>query len=196
MSRTRTATTLGVATLLVLTLCAAITAPAVSASERHHRKGPGLAWFEGRQIDLRRGWGDAHACVVWQQDGETECFRSERAADAAVARRDRQATQSSSASSDTQDMQALSTSTCGTWLRLYEHAGYGGRSLQFRDRGYTQDLAAWGFANETSSYRIGGCSASFRDGSGSLYPGNLGAWVSASSMLSGWNDRVRYLRIN
>ncbi len=38
------------------------------------------------------------------------------------------------------------------WFCFYEHAGFGGRMLQFRDCPSTQSLAAYGFANQTTSW--------------------------------------------
>lgn len=38
------------------------------------------------------------------------------------------------------------------WSCLYEHPWYGGRKLQFRSCGYTQSLAAYGFANQATSW--------------------------------------------
>lgn len=208
MSWTRTATGTGAVAILTMLLMAVTALPAVAASESHDRRnGAGQARFEGRTIDLKRGWGDAHACVVWTQDGDADCYRTEQAARAAVERHDRAeartaaATWSMASSLDRRAMDdpgpwALFASQCGDWLTLYEHSGYTGRTLRFKDRGYYQDLADWGFANQTSSYRVGGCSATFRDAGWDLYPGWTGPYASASSMSSGWNDRVRYLRIN
>lgn len=206
MTWTRTAAGTGVVTILALLLVVALAAPVAATSERHKiRIGPGSARFEGRDIDLKRGWGDARACVVWRQDGETDCFRTEQAADAAVHRREGLERRHAAAAAVTMawvpDRRATGpgivlAASCGNWLTLYEHSGFGGRSLRFRDRGYYQDLADWGFAAQTSSYRIGSCSASLRDSGWTAYPGSTAAHASASSMLPGWNDRVRYLRIN
>ncbi len=79
---------------------------------------------------------------------------------------------------------------------MYEHTGFSGRTLRFRERGHYQDLADWGFAGQTSSYRVGSCPVTLRDAGWTSYPGWTGAGASASSMSSGWNDRVRYLRIS
>lgn len=209
VTRRRTVTSNGAVASTILLLLA-LTMPAVAASEEQvSNLPPGQARFEGHSINLQRGWGDAHTCVVWNADGETDCFRAEQAADAAVQRRERAearaATVQHATSTDAHGMDqqmtgevplATAAAVCGSWLYLYEHVGHAGRSLRFRDRGTTQDLAAWGFASQTSSYRVGACGVVLRDAGGSAYPGWTGPHASASRMLTGWNDRVRYLRIS
>lgn len=39
------------------------------------------------------------------------------------------------------------------WVCIWEHANYGGRMLQFQDRGYWQNLTAYGFNDQASSWR-------------------------------------------
>ena len=215
MTWIRTATGTSAVTILTLLLVVALAAPAAAANDtQRRREAPGHATFEGRTIDLTRGWGDAHACVVWTRTGETDCFRTERAADAAVERRDRAEARTASAAMartasarsigaggpsrglGDADAWAQVTSTCVDWLTLYEHSGFGGRSLRFRDRSVYQDLADWGFANQTSSYQVGGCATTLRDSGWVGYPGATGRYASGWSMASGWDDRVRYLRIS
>lgn len=217
MTRMRSVTGNGAVAFIVVLLMAVLTTPAVASGKSGPKNPPGQAKFEGRQINLQRGWGDARTCVVWNEDGETDCFRAEQAADAAIARRERAearaATRPAIASSLTGGLDRGTTSpvapwraapnvvpaelaTCSSWLTLYEHNNHDGRSLRFRDLGTTQDLANWGFASQTSSYRVGACGVVLRDAGGTTYPGWTGPHASASSMLSGWNDRVRYLRIS
>lgn len=203
MTRMRSVTGNGAVAFMVVLLLAVLTTPAVASGKNESKNPPGQAKFEGRQINLQRGWGDARTCVVWNEDGETDCFRAEQAADAAIARRERAearaATSPAIASPLTggpDQVVPAELSTCSSWLTLYEHTNHDGRSLRFRDLGTTQDLAQWGFASQTSSYRVGACGAVLRDAGGTTYPGWTGPHASASSMLSGWNDRVRYLRIS
>ena len=200
---TRAVTGPGTVAILAMLLVAAMAMPAAAAKDTRGRSAPpGHARFEGRTIDLTEGWGAARACVVWTRDGETDCYRSEAAADRAVAKRDRATARSTAMLPVTSPFAVPSpwtllwASSCADWLTLYEHTGYGGRSLRFRDQGYYQDLAAWGFAGETSSYRVGSCPATLRDGGWTAYPGWTGAGATAWSMASGWNDRIRYLRIS
>lgn len=208
MTRMRSVTGNGAVAFIVVLVTVVLTTPAAASGKNGPKNPPGQAQFEGREINLQRGWGDARTCVVWNEDGETDCFRAEQAADAAIARRERAearaATKPALASpvAAGSDLRAAPLAapvelapTCSNWLTLYEHSNHDGRSLRFRDIGSTQDLAHWGFASQTSSYRVGACGAVLRDAGGTTYPGWTGAHASASRMLSGWNDRVRYLRI-
>ncbi|MFT3853680.1 MAG: hypothetical protein QM733_13200 [Ilumatobacteraceae bacterium] len=64
-------------------------------------------------------------------------------------------------------------------------------------RGAAVDLASYSFGNVTSSYQIGACSATFYDvyPTTTVYPGSTGAGPYASSMASGWDNRVSSLHI-
>jgi hypothetical protein len=76
---------------------------------------------------------------------------------------------------------------------LYRSTSYGGAVLQLTTRYTYINLSGYGFDNDTSSYRVGACAAYFYDGTnggGSVYPGSTGAGVSASSMVSGWDNRI------
>src|SRR3712207_601174 len=42
--------------------------------------------FEGKQIDLSKGWGEAKACVAWDSADASACFRSEAELDAYTAK--------------------------------------------------------------------------------------------------------------
>lgn len=212
MTRMRSVTGNSAVALLVLLLWAVLTTPAAGANGKGRSQGPPVqAQFEGRQINLQRGWGDARTCVVWNDDGETDCFRTEQAADAAVQRRQRAearahagvagpvsatAPMGTGLDVEPRGTQPQMVSICSTWLYLYEHQGYGGRSLRFRDTRTTQDLATWGFASQTSSYRVGACPVALRDAGGAAYPGWTGPHATAWRMASGWDNRVRYLRIS
>lgn len=209
MTWTRTAAWTVAGTLPALLLVTALAAPVAAASNEPTPDPPGQARFEGRDIDLERGWGDARTCVVWMQDGATECFRTEQAADAAMQRHDRVAAARTAAALATWSLAAVAapgtldrlvarahrTRSCGDWLTLYEHVGYEGRSLRFRDRGFYQDLADWGFANRTSSYRVGSCPMTLRNGTWDLNPGPAVPFASVPRMAPGWNDRIRYLQV-
>ncbi|MET9856275.1 hypothetical protein ABZY57_25445 [Streptomyces sp. NPDC006450] len=139
-----------------------------------------VASFEGKKIDLSKGWGAAQACNV-KRSGIT-CFRTTAESDKAA----RQA-----AAAGTFGAQGY----CSTPLRLYEHGNYnpnGGRVLSFYDSGYWQNLGDWGFNDQTSSYRTGSCATTFAEhnwgGGAQAY---VGAWVNDPAMGSGWwNDKV------
>jgi hypothetical protein len=172
--------------LAVLMLAAAlITAQARAASFG----GPSsLASFEGGQIDLAHGWGAAQACVVYGGGATVECFRDRAGL---LARENQLQTQTAMAP-------ATATATCSSPLRLYADSNYGGRELDFYDRGYWQNLGTWSFDNQLSSYKVGACSVYLADGTnggGTWYPGNTNAGHLEPSMLSGWNDRISSIDI-
>lgn len=149
---------------------------------------PSLALFEGRQIDLSQGWGDAQACLVFRGAGTVECFRDR----AGLLARESQLETVISASPST------ATASCSTPLRLFADTYYGGRELDFYDRGYWQNLSTWSFDNQLSSYQVGACGvylADYADGGGSWYPGNTSPGHDEPVMQSGWNDRVSSIYI-
>jgi hypothetical protein len=154
------------------------TSSALAGSSSATEFRPGLALFEGKVIDLSRGWGEAQACVVFDTDRLAECFR-----DAATLH----ARETELAS----DVTTLAS--CSTPLRLFANTGYGGRELDIFTRGVWQNLSTWSFDNQLSSYKVGACGAYLAEnanGGGSWYPGNTSAGASAPSMLSGWDNRV------
>lgn len=140
-----------------------------------------IASFEGRQIDLSEGWGDARACAV-TGDG-VRCYRTEREMDAAEGAR---------AEPEAAAFGMTALTACSSAVRLYDGTSYAGSVLQLTTRGVYHNLASLGFDNLTSSYKIGACSSRFYDTtSGSTqYPGSTSANASATSMVSGWNNRV------
>lgn len=89
--------------------------------------------------------------------------------------------------------------SCSSPLRLYEHGNYGGRQLQFYDRGYWQNLADYGFDNQLSSYITGACYAHLAEntnGGGYWYPGYTGPNHGEPFLSAGWNDRVSSIKID
>lgn len=168
---TRAALAVAIATLLALLLPALASASAAPTSTADSS----LATFEGRTIDLREGWGEARACSIGP--GQSICFRSESALDRHLA----------------SDRTMFPLAACSTSVRLYSATGYGGSVLHLSNRGVWHNLSAFGFDNTTSSYKIGACSSTFADGSsgsGSYYPGSTSAGAQASTMSSGWDNRV------
>ncbi|HEX6597293.1 MAG TPA: hypothetical protein VF045_10175 [Acidimicrobiales bacterium] len=150
---------------------------------------PGIARFEGSEIDLRAGWGNAQACLVARRAGVVECFRSSAAMEA----RERQVAANRGAPRTDTMAAASSGWWCESPLRLYEHGFYGGRQLSFWDPGFWQNLGDWGFNDQVSSFRIGSCHAYLAEhswGGGAWYPGYTGPYVSSPTMSSGWNDRI------
>ncbi len=138
------------------------------------------------QLDLSLGWGDAHACLVF--GGAVECFR------------DRAGLLAREAEIETQIVvvPSIAAASCSSPLRLFADGSYGGRELDFYDRGYWQNLSTWSFDNQLSSYQVGACSvylADGADGGGSWYPGNTNAGHNEPGMSSGWNDRISSIYI-
>lgn len=163
---------------LVATLLAAVIigVPAVPAAA--NEPVAVVAHFEGTTINLSDGWGPARACT---SDGTaTTCYRSEADMDRAEPEAQRSGG-------------VTPFAACSSSLRLYRSTSFGGSVLQLTTRSTYVNLAAYGFDNDTSSYKVGACSAYFYDGSSGgapTYPGSTGANVSASSMTSGWDNRV------
>lgn len=160
--------------------------PVASASGTIDVSDPTQAVFEGELIDLDRTWGQATACV--ELTTFVECFRTESALlDAYPGLVDSKPTGNSARN-------VLSaSSTCSSSLRLYRSTSYAGGVLYLTTRLVTFNLSSYGFDDDTSSYVVGACSASFYSAAnlgGSLYPGSTVAYASSASMLSGWNDVV------
>lgn len=142
--------------------------------------------FEGEAIELTAGWGDAEACLIWNEVGVAECFRDEAAMDARIADLEKQMGSSGG-------VQAMG-SQCSGYLRLYDGIYHTGQVLYMRDRLQWINLSAYGFSNRTSSFKIGPCSSYLADynwGGGSWYSTSATqAWDVVYVMASGWNNRV------
>jgi hypothetical protein len=181
---------------VALTICvAALASLPVSAASAADDEGE--ASFDGETIDLDDGsWDGARACAV-VADG-VECFATEAEMNAwlaggAVAASPEGQTLPRGAFAQVATM-ALS---CSSTLRLYEHGGFTGRILYFSSRGQWFNLGDYGFANRTSSFRVGACTsylADYNNGGGGWYPGS-GAYASVSVMPGYWNDRINSIYI-
>ncbi|MEZ5312073.1 MAG: hypothetical protein R2735_16080 [Microthrixaceae bacterium] len=144
-----------------------------------------LATFEGTTINLTDGWGQARACFS-DIPGTARCYRTEAAMDIAE-----DAGRQSHAG-------PWPLASCSSTVRLYRGTNYTGGVLALSTRYTYLNLAAYGFDNDTSSYKIGACSARFYDttsGSG-LYPGNTGAGASSWLMVLSWDNRIGSIYIN
>jgi hypothetical protein len=143
------------------------------------------AVFEGRPIDLSNGWGEAQACVVWNDASVVECFRTEEEMDKRIAELEGELVSKLPINAQAQ---------CSGYMRLYKDSSYSGQVLYIRDRLQWINLSAYSFSNVTSSFKIGPCSTYLADGDsggGSWYPTSQSeAWDVAPSMASGWNDRI------
>lgn len=156
--------------------------PAAAAPVRPAPSGS-LATFEGHQIDLAQGWGEATACAV--TDAGTKCYRTEAEMDATIA------TSSPATATVAASGAATTASTCSSSLRLYDGTSFTGTVLSLSTRGSLITLSTYGFDNKTSSYKVGACAAVLYSGIQSgTYPGNTAANAQASSMQSGWDNVI------
>jgi len=139
-----------------------------------------IAQYGDSTINLANGWGGANACHVG--DDIAICFDSEAEMDAWLANTGRSTARGANGAS------------CSSSLRLYDGTSYTGASLNLTTRLHWLNLSSYGFDQRTSSYKVGPCDTRFNDfgaGGGALYPLYLtNAYDQATSMLSGWNNRV------
>ncbi len=172
--------------VMMAVLLALVGAVAPPASAIEKIKGE-TAVFEGTEINLAEDWGDATACLVWNDVGVVECFRTEEALDARVAGIEQNIAPGGGLASGR-------SSLCSGYIRMYDGTNYSGSVLYLRDRSQWLNLSGYGFSNRTSSFKISACSAYFADGDwggGSWYPSSgTQAWDVAPFMASGWNNRV------
>ncbi|WP_424215819.1 hypothetical protein ACN20G_27080 (plasmid) [Streptomyces sp. BI20] len=179
--------TFGLVAVTTLATSALLAAPAGAAGAPAPDGTTRFASFEGRTLDLSGDWGAAKVCMVWKGRGVAECFRTAAAQEA----RAQELRETSTA------RQALAA--CSTPLDLYGDGGRQGRNLKFYDRGYWQNLSAYNFDNQMSSYWTGACTAHLAEnanGGGYWYPGNTGPNHIEDVLRSGWNDRVSSIKID
>lgn len=89
------------------------------------------------------------ACAVLSLT-ETRCYDSEAEMEAATALL---ALEPSSGDSLSSTSVTYCAGRSDLWLYLYEFSNFGGRVLKFRDADIWQDLTAWGFNDQMTSYR-------------------------------------------
>lgn len=170
----------GVRALVSLAFVACVSWPGASAAAETGRGV--IASFEGGWINLARGWGEATACT---SDGlTTQCYRTEAEMDAASGQ---------VVGTSLRTVTIVPLVACSSSLKLYRLTSFGGAVLQLTSRGTYTNLSPYGFDNDTSSYQVGACTAYFYDGANGgtpLYPGTTTANSSATSMLTGWDNRV------
>lgn len=82
------------------------------------------------------------------------------------------------------------------WVCIWEHANYAGRMLQFQDRGYWQDLTAYNFNDQASSWR----NRINQDAKLSQHIQGGGTQVcmqpnSSNSLLTGFNDEASSIKL-
>lgn len=122
----------------------------------------------------------SRACLV-AADNTMECFPNERALDAAHPELNAKEAPGASPSA-----------ACSSSVRLYTATNYGGSVYVYTARQQVINLQS-GIDNQTSSYKIGACGATFYENAslgGAMYPGSTSANASSTSMNSGWDNRV------
>lgn len=93
------------------------------------------ALYQGRIIDLGRGWQGAQVCAVFSRD-TVECYATKREAAPATA-----------------DFSTQALGDCPSgWFCLWDYTNYGGRRLQFQDAGYCQSLVPYAFTDQAQSW--------------------------------------------
>ena len=178
---------IAVAVLAPATAVAASAHPTVTVIDPDEQK-PTLAWFEGRQVDLSKGWGQAKACLI-TYDG-TICFRSESQMDRYLRTMPTPAEEPSERESALLGSSRAAT-MCSSSLRLYDGANHTGSVLSTAIRWIVLNLPNYGWDNRTSSVRVGSCGAEFFSGSyggGSVFGAYPGQWLWW--MPSGWDNIV------
>ncbi|MER5212300.1 peptidase inhibitor family I36 protein [Streptomyces sp. NPDC002838] len=107
-----------------------------------------LASYQGKTIDLSKGWQGAHTCAVFAQD-DIRCYSTAAAGEKASGYK--RATDT--VALNTAEVGAAAVPACARgWVCLYEHNDGGGKRLIFQD-GDWQNLDDYSFDNKTSSWR-------------------------------------------
>ncbi len=178
--------------MALLVAISAISSTPGGLAEGLSRTDGATAVFEGEVINLAAGWGEANACLIWQDVGVSECFRTEREMDDRIAELETRGAASASAIGGGGVVTA--GLTCSGYLRLYDGTWYGSPVLYLRDRFQWLNLSVYGFNQKTSSYKVGPCYSYFADyanGGGAWYPTYLTeAYDLSPTMISGWNNDV------
>lgn len=150
-----------------------------------------MTLFEDELVDLSADWGEANACLIWDDVGVRECFRTEAEMDKRITELEKRPGLGTTAS--------VQASQCSGSVRLYDGLLYTGQVLELRDRLQWISLSAYGFSNKTTSFKIGSCASYFADfdwGGGSWYStSSTEAWNMAWLMVYGWNNRVSSIYI-
>jgi hypothetical protein len=127
------------AATLLLSL-AGSSAPSAAAESPSPAAGGGAhAVYNGRVINLSKGWEGAKVCVVHAKSN-VRCYDSAAAYDAARGAR-----------ADAKPEGSRFNCPRG-WFCLWADINYNGRRLQFRDRGFCQNLTDYNFNDVASSY--------------------------------------------
>ncbi|MEU4562023.1 peptidase inhibitor family I36 protein [Actinoplanes sp. NPDC023936] len=149
--------------------------------------GTALAEFQGRTIDLAKGWEGAKSCTV-NGPADIECFATTAEADKKAGYNRKTDTLAVQAEAKGLAAAADLPSCAERYLCLYEHDKGGGRRLQFANE-YWQNLDDYGFANTMSSWRNNSSndqgSVFDNGGKGQL---NISGKTYSSNIGTFWND--------
>jgi hypothetical protein len=139
-----------------------------------------IANYNGGTLNLADGWGGAAVCAVTATG--TFCFSSQA---------DYLSWRANMASAT--ETSLTPNLNCSSALELFSGTNYTGTEVSIFDEGVWINLSTYGFGDETKSYKVGACQAgmtSAANGGGTAYPGPMTAGTDASSMESGWADRI------
>ncbi|MFD8144084.1 peptidase inhibitor family I36 protein [Streptomyces sp. NPDC059708] len=174
---------------------------------------PVIATYNGRQIDLSKGWQGAQVCAE-ALNGQVNCFDTQSEANAALVNENAAVAKRESAIGKTPGKGAPAQAPTGTnasgdcsfgWICIWEHSDYSGRRLQWSEKG-TKNLSNWGFRDQASSgcvnrYQNGAALVDFRDfmpdpimlmGAGSCYDfTRIGYNYGGGS----WNDKADAIEV-
>jgi hypothetical protein len=168
---------------LILVGSGIVTAGAAGSSGAFGAHRGVLARFEGRWIDLGKGWGEARACSI-MPGRPAQCFRSEREME-----RWESAVRPTSSP----------LLTCSTPLKLHDGTSQGGTLATVSTRGIWINLSTLSFDNKTSSYTVGACAvelAAQGNGTGNHYPECLFPGCVEDTMLPGWDNVLSSVKLS
>jgi hypothetical protein len=162
------------------------------------------AKYHGRTIDVSKDWEGAMACAVLSP-GDVQCFDSQAELEEALGGGGQDAARGNTSAASSDSASAASPMTASSyclglstyWLVLYEHSSFGGRSLSFRDQTVWQDLTAYTFNDQMSSW----INNTFCDAYASWDTGGGGVWLTMSARSSStyvgatWNDQASSIYI-
>lgn len=175
------------AALLIVLLSPAIATSAAADTKPDPPAGnPQQAIYGDEIINLAEDWSTAQACI--ELTVETRCYATHAELQEAHA----------DLVGASEGGEFAPRAACGSSLALWDLTGFNPPVVYFNTRNVYHNLSLFGFDRKPSSYQIGACSAVFFDGQGGgggIYPGSTSAGSSASSMQTGWNNRVRSLYI-
>lgn len=146
----KTMTRLAAIVVMVLAVSGGMAQPVAASPSGAGR--PGMATFQGRVIDLSKGWQGAQTCLVYSAR-DTRCFATHAEADELLGYSREADPLYRAALRSAGSVGVLAVPSCSSgWLCLYADPNGGGRRLQFRDE-YWQYLSTWDFDRQTSSWR-------------------------------------------